>query len=61
MTNEMRLLLQSLITSAQAQMRQLDLQIEDYTAMLESVTVEDAIEDAIERGLVDRFGDSGVA
>ena len=53
MTNEMRLLLQSLIKSAQAQMRQLDLQIEDYDAMLETVSVEDAVEDAVKRGLDD--------
>ena len=52
MTTEMKLLLQSLIKANQAQMRQLDLQIEDYTAMLESVTVEDSVQDALERGLI---------
>ena len=58
MTNEMRLLLQSLIKSTQAQMRQLNLQIEDYTALLEYAIHDEgldekAVDDAIERGLDD--------
>ena len=66
MTNEMRLLLQSLIKSAQAQIGQLNHQIGNYTALLEYAIHDEgldekAIDDAIERGLVDRFGNSGVA